>query len=107
MILPLSDESIHLGVFDAFEANRLNVQLGRPLAKGLDYRVGIYASKPGVGVDYRVAPKLTVRGDLFDINDPRLDLRARFDLGGGVLGWLGVDRTFDRNAWSLGVGIRK
>lgn len=106
-VLPLRDENIHLGVFDAFEANRLNVQLGRPLAKGLDYRVGIYASKPGLGVDCRIAPKLMVRGDVFDINDPRLDLRARIDLGGGVLGWLGVDRTFDQNAWSLGVGIRK
>jgi hypothetical protein len=48
-----------------------------------------------------------LRGDLFDINNPRADLRARFDLGGGFYGWLGASQVFKRNAVTVGVGFRK
>lgn len=99
--------SVTLGLWDAFESNKITAQYGRPLNSSLQYRYGIYASKPGVGVDYRLAPRLTLRGDLFDINDPRLDLRARIDFGNGLYGWVGADRIFDKNALSIGIGIRK
>jgi phospholipid/cholesterol/gamma-HCH transport system substrate-binding protein len=104
---PLPDGRVHFGLFDAFESNRINLQLGRPLGDRGEYRYGIYASKPGLGVDFQVAPKLFLRGDLFDINDPRMDLRARYEFGRGFVGWFGVDRMFDRNSPMIGVGIRR
>ena len=102
----LKDFDIHVGLWDAFESNRINAQIAKPFSLNGEYRYGIYASKPGVGVDYRVASGLYLRGDLFDINNPRFDLRARYEFGNGFYGWLGVDSVFKKNAPTIGVGIR-
>lgn len=104
---PLSDGRVIAGVYDAFEGNKLTLQFGKDAAKSLGYRYGVYASKPAVGVDFRLATRWDLRGDLYDINDPTLDFRSRFDLGNGWLGWIGVDKIFNKNALSLGLGIRK
>jgi len=98
--------NLHLGVWDAFESNRITAQIGKPFGKGSEYRYGVYASKPGVGVDYRIAPALSLRGDLFDINHPRFDLRARYEFGKGFYGWIGVESIFNKNAPMIGFGIR-
>ena len=105
--LPFGDQRVHLGLFDMFESNKITLQLSQPLGNKGRYRYGIYASKPGVGVEYRLAPRLSLRGDMFDINNPRADLRARYEFGNGFYGYLGVERLFDRNAAMLGIGIRK
>jgi phospholipid/cholesterol/gamma-HCH transport system substrate-binding protein len=102
----LKDYDIHVGLWDAFESNRITAQIAKPFSPNGEYRYGIYASKPGVGVDYRLAQGLYLRGDLFDINNPRFDLRARYEFGKGFYGWLGMDRVFDRNSPTIGVGIR-
>ena len=105
--LPGGDSSIHLGLWDAFESNKITAQIGKNFAPESEYRYGIYASKPGIGVDYRLAPRLFLRGDLFDINNPRLDLRTRYEFGGGFVGWAGVSRLFSGNSPAIGVGIRR
>lgn len=98
---------VDVGFYDAFESNKLIIQSGNPVSSSLDYRYGIYASKPAIGVDYRVAPRVKLRSDLFDINKPRLDFRTQLDFGNGFVGWLGLEKIFDRNAITVGVGIRK
>ncbi len=99
---------IHAGLFDAFETNKITVQAGQPFHGGKgEIRYGIYASKPGLGVEYEIARGFALRGDVFDINNPRADLRARIDLGGGFYGWLGASQLFKRNALTVGVGFRK
>jgi phospholipid/cholesterol/gamma-HCH transport system substrate-binding protein len=105
--VPLKDSTLHLGVFDAFEGNKLNVQLSKGFGIGHEYRYGVYASKPGIGVDYRLARNLAVKGDFYDINDPRLDLGVRYEFRDGLLGWLGFNRMFDGNAFYAGLGFRK
>jgi phospholipid/cholesterol/gamma-HCH transport system substrate-binding protein len=105
--LPLADQFLTFGVYDAFEANKLTAELGKPISKSLDYRYGIYASKPGVGVDYALTPKLGVRTDLWDINNPRLDMRLGYEFGNGFVGWLGMDRIFNGNSATIGIGVRK
>ena len=105
--LPLKDSTLHAGVFDAFEGNKLNLQLGKGFGGGSEYRYGIYASKPGVGVDFKLARRLTVKGDLYDINDMRLDLGARYEFKNGLLGWLGFNRVFEGNSFYAGLGFRK
>lgn len=104
---PTADGRIIAGVYDAFEANKITLQYGRDATKNVGYRYGVYASKPGVGVDFRLAARWNLRGDLYDLNDPTLDLRSRFDLGNGWLGWIGLDRVFDHNGLSIGLGIRR
>lgn len=105
--MPYRDTRIHLGLFDAFETNKITAQLGKEFAPGASYRYGIYASKPGIGVDYQLAPRLFLRGDLFDINNPRGDIRARIDFGSGFYGWVGVNQIFKRNAPMIGIGIQR
>jgi phospholipid/cholesterol/gamma-HCH transport system substrate-binding protein len=99
--------NLHMGVFDAFESNKLTLQLGKPYMSTNEYRYGIYASKPGVGVDLQLARNLKFKGDLYDINDPRLDIGVRYEFKNGLLGWLGFNRLFDRNSVYAGLGFRK
>lgn len=99
---------IHFGLFDAFETNRITLQAGMPIHGGKgEIRYGVYASKPGIGVEYQIARGLALRSDLFDVNNPRLDIRARYELGNGFYGWLGANSIFKRNSLLLGFGFRK
>lgn len=95
------------GLYDAFESNKVILQMGEPLGRAGDFRYGIYASKPSVGVDFRLAPRVSLRSDLYDINKPQFDIRTQFDFGNGLLGWLGIERIFGRDALVAGVGIKK
>lgn len=104
---PVKGGRVYAGLWDAFEGNRVTLQLGKPFGEGNEFRYGIFASKPGLGVDYRLAPKTFLRGDLFDINDPRLDLRVRYEFSKDYVGWVGVNRLFDSNSIALGVGVRR
>ncbi len=101
------DTGYHIGMFDAFGSNKVILQLGRDAGKGLYYRYGIYAAKPGAGVDYHFSDRLSLRGDLFDLNDPRLDLKFRVGLGKGLYGWIGADRIFQHAQPTVGVGFQK
>ncbi len=105
--VPLTDGFVTAGLWDAFGRNRVNLQLGKTVTPRLDYRYGIYAARPGVGVDYAFTPKWGFRGDLWDINNPRLDARLRYELGGGLVGWLGIDRIFDNPTLLIGLGVRR
>ena len=105
--VPLSDGFVTAGLWDAFGRNRANLQLGKTVTSRLDYRYGIYAARPGVGVDYAFTPKLGFRGDLWDINSPRLDAKLKYEFGGGVIGWLGMEGIFQDPAFAIGVGIRR
>jgi phospholipid/cholesterol/gamma-HCH transport system substrate-binding protein len=99
--------SLHVGVYDAFESNKLNLELGHTFSPGSEFLYGVYASKPGVGVDYRIAPWLYFRGDFYDPNAPRADLRARILFGKGFYGWLGINGAFKNNAPMIGLGFQK
>ena len=105
-LVPIGKEKISFGLYDAFESNKINFQLQKTLDKGLDLRYGVYASKPGLGVDYHLAPNLFVRGDLFGLNDTRFDTRLRMDFGRNLQGWLGLERVFQKNTPVFGLGIK-
>ncbi|MCC6403795.1 MAG: MCE family protein [Fimbriimonadaceae bacterium] len=105
--IPIGQERLSLGLYDAFESNKVNLQFVRSFGSRTDLRYGVYASKPGIGVDYALAPRVGLRADVFGLNDPRFDARLGIDLGRSVTGWFGLDRVFERNSPSLGVTIRK
>ena len=104
---PLNDGKLYLGMYDAFEGNKLTVQLGKDIGKGLGYRYGIFASKPGLGVNYRLDSRTSLRTDLWNLNDPRLDGRLRYDFGKGLVGWLGMNSIFNQNSATIGIGIQR
>jgi hypothetical protein len=103
----VGESNYHVGLWDAFETNKLIAQQGRNLTDKLELRYGVYASQLGLGVHYAVSPGVTIRGDIFDVNDPRFDLRARFAIGKDYSAWLGLDRVFGGTRPSIGIGIKK
>jgi phospholipid/cholesterol/gamma-HCH transport system substrate-binding protein len=105
--IPVGNRALALGVYDAFESNSLIAQVVNDPDKALRYRYGMYGGKAGIGVDYSVAPRLSLIGDLWDLNDPRFDLRASYEFGDGLLGWVGLERAFRDNAYSFGIGFRR
>ncbi|MBL8048360.1 MAG: MCE family protein [Chthonomonas sp.] len=105
--VPMGKRNLHLGLYDALESNKLTAQMGVPLGKSAEARVGMFAGKAGVGVDYNFASGLRLRSDLFDLNKPRLDLKANFGLSKDLTGWVGFERVFQRNSPTIGIGIRK
>ena len=105
--IPLSDSTLNLGIFDALESDKINVQLGKNVTTRFGYRYGVYASKPAIGVDYLLAPRLSLRGDAWDVNNPRLDLRTSYEIGNGLIGWVGLDRVLHDNALTFGIGVRR
>jgi|CXWL01.1.fsa_nt_gi phospholipid/cholesterol/gamma-HCH transport system substrate-binding protein len=104
---PITDGSLHVGLYDAFESNKLNFQIGRPINKSSEYRYGMYAGKPGLGVDYSLTSKVRLRGDAYGLNDSHLDVRAEFALRNDLLGIIGIYRLGERNQLTVGVGIKK
>lgn len=105
--LPVAGQKYTIGMWDAFESNKLIAQIGQKLNPAVELRYGVFASQLGLGVHYDVAPGVKLRGDLFDINEPRFDLRSSFRVGGDFAVWLGIDRVFQRNTPSIGLGIRR
>lgn len=103
----LGGSRFYLGLWDAFETNGLIAQIGRPISDRGELRYGVYAGKPGLGVTYRLAPGATLRGDLFDINHPRFDARARIDFTKDISGWFGVESILDEPYPSIGFSIRR
>jgi phospholipid/cholesterol/gamma-HCH transport system substrate-binding protein len=105
--VPIGKDKAVVGFYDAFESNKLTAQLQRKLSPNLDFRYGAYASKPGIGVDFATADRVSFRGDLFGLNDPQFDARLRYDFGGGVYGWTGIERVFEKNSPAAGVSVRR
>ena len=105
---PLSPtSSIFGGIYDATETNLLTLQYAQKFHNNDRLRYGIYASKPGVGVDFNPTPRVNLTADLFDPNDLKFNIRARYLISNGVYGWLGVDRVFDGNQALIGVGVKR
>lgn len=105
--VPFAGNIYRLGIFDAFEGDKLTAQIGREYKPGSAYFYGVYAGKPGLGVSSQIAPRLSLTSDFFDLNRPRLDVRVRYDFGGGVNGWVGINRMFGQNSPAIGIGIRR
>lgn len=106
-IVPIGKDHLRLGLYDAFESNKINLQYQKTFSPRMDLRYGVYASKPALGVDYAFAPNAWLQSDVFGLNDTQFDLKFKYGFSSGILGWIGVDRIFERNAPTIGIGIKK
>lgn len=101
------NRSLHLGVYDITESNKFILQYGSQLTPDLGLRYGLYASKPGVGVDWRIRPKVQLTGDAFNPNDLQVNTRAKIQLDADWSLWVGIDSLFRRNQPVIGVQLRR
>ena len=101
-----SGDSVQVGLYNAFEGNKLIAQVGKQIDPKLQLRYGIFASKPSFGVDYSFSPKASLRADVFSLNNPIFDARFRYSFGKDTSFWFGMDRIFRDNAPSVGFGIK-
>jgi len=97
----------YLGVYDVTESNKFILQYGSQLTPTLDLRYGLYASKLGVGVDWRLKPGLHLRADVFDPNDLQINTRTKIQLNADWSLWVGIDSLFDQNQPVLGVQLTR
>ena len=99
-----------LGLFDAGETNGFNLQYGQRLALGdwqprnTWWRLGVHASHVGLGVDWGDPSRPTLAADLYNANEPRLDLLGSFRLQRRLDASLGLDNVF-RNPSPV-IGLR-
>ncbi|MCH8273219.1 MAG: MCE family protein [Armatimonadetes bacterium] len=98
--------ALYGGMFDITESNLMTLQYGQHYGSSV-LRYGIYASKPGIGVDWQFLPAVNISADLFNPNDLRLDVRARLGLGTEWYGWIGVNRLFGANEGMVGIGVKR
>lgn len=105
--LPTHDGFVTFGVYDAFESDKFNLEVGHNASPNLDFRYGAYASKPAVGVDYWISRRLGLITDLWNVNSPEFDARLKYNFGGGVVGWVGAESIFSKTAPVFGLGIVK
>ncbi len=105
--IPAGKDDLIFGLYDAFESNKLTAMFEKNVNDQLDLRYGVYASKPGVGVSYAIAPATWIESQLFGLNDARLDVRLRHRFGSTVHGWFGLENVFGRTTPAIGVGIRQ
>lgn len=105
---PLTDDArIYAGVYDATEANKLNLQYSTRSLKNVWTRYGLYAAKPGLGVDFSPSHRVTLQADLFDPNDATFNVRSRFRLGTNWGAYVGFDRLFRDTSLVLGISLER
>jgi phospholipid/cholesterol/gamma-HCH transport system substrate-binding protein len=105
---PLAADSLIVGgVYDATESNKINLQYGARSGERLWTRYGLYASKPGVGVDFLLSPRLALRAELFDPNDASFNIRTLMRIGPQWGAFVGFDRLFEDNAFVFGVSLER
>ncbi len=96
----------YLGLYDLGQNTRLTLQAGNKLNDSLTARYGLYASKLGVGIDYRANPATQLRADLWDTNRLRLDVRSSFRVNNNASIWIGADNLIRRPIPIIGVQLK-
>jgi len=99
--------TVTLGLYDLTESNKLIAQYGTPLSPRLHLRYGLYAAKPGVGVDYKFSEQGLLTLDLFDPNDWQGNLRLHWRVSENILLWGGVESPFRRYQPAFGIRIER
>jgi phospholipid/cholesterol/gamma-HCH transport system substrate-binding protein len=96
----------YLGLYDAFESNRLIALYGTDVLNNLEANAGVFAGKPSIGVKWNVTPGFGLSGQLYGVNHPKFDARARLRLGRNLDAFAGVDSLFKYNYPVVGLGFR-
>lgn len=106
-IIPFGGQKYQLGLYSAFEKNRLILQKIEPLGQNADLRYGVYAAKPGIGVDLTLSPGLYLSSDLYGLNKLHLNMHTEISVKDGFTLWAELNDIFRQNVPGFGIGYRK
>lgn len=92
-----------VGLRDVGSSDSLDLQFAQQRGRDV-FRAGLIGGSLGVAYDWREGDRLGVQAEAYDPNDLRLDLRLRMSVRRDYDLLLGLDRAFDRNDPTIGVG---
>lgn len=87
---PHLDDYWRLGIYDVGDDERIDLQWARKLEDDW-FRAGLFAGKLGIGYDYGLGRTRSLEGELYDPDDPHLNLRGRWRLQDAYDLLLGVE----------------
>lgn len=104
-VFPDAPRFYRLGLHDIGGTGGLVLQVGQRLSADLAWRAGVFDSQVGVGLDYRLGPALGMGLDLYNVNQPTLDLVARYQVTPGWRLSLGARNVLRQPSLLVGVGF--
>jgi phospholipid/cholesterol/gamma-HCH transport system substrate-binding protein len=87
------------------ESVGVNAQAGRYVSESMLLRGGIYRSEFGLGVDFLPGKGVNLSGELYDINDPKLNSYLKYPLGDKYGLLVGVEDIGDANQVDAGISL--
>lgn len=91
------------GIRDFGDADAIIMQQGFGLGSGAVARLGLLGGRLGAGYDHPFGDRWSAEVDLWDLNDPRLDVRWMFNLNSRWAVSVGAERVFDGTYPSVGI----
>lgn len=101
------DKGLNLGVYDLGDSNHLIAQTVTGIGSGTDVRMGMYASKLGVGLDREFSKRAFGTLDFYDPSQLKLDLKLGYRINPSWSMTLGVDSLLGKNQLTFGVNVKK
>ncbi len=95
-----------IGAFDIGESTKANLQAGQTFDGRFALRYGIYASKVGVGYDRLYGSTSLLSAELYDPNDPHLDVRTSLSIGPPFSVYTGVSDILSKADRGFQIGVR-
>ncbi len=82
-----------VGLRDLEDSPKLDLQFAQPTANGCA-RVGMFGGQAGIGYEWDCGRDAGIEAELYDIDEPRLDLRYRMPVRESYHLLFGLERTF-------------
>lgn len=93
------DTSLLLGAEDIGDHTRLNLQGGKKFGTDFGARAGIFAGKPGIGLDAYAGSRFKFSAEAYDLNHGKVRLKSQYKIADStyILGeWHSINKKEDR-----------
>lgn len=97
---------LNIGAYDIGGTNKLIVQTVEGIGPATDARIGMYASRLGVGLDQEFSKRIFGTLDLYDPTDSKVDLKFGYRINSTWSMILGIDNLLENNQFTLGVRVK-
>ena len=99
---PDADHHWRIGLRDIEQSRSLDLQYARSLGNGTA-RVGLFGGQAGGGYQFPLSPRWGLEAELYNLSNPRLDLRSRLMLRDDFGLLVGFEKAFSGSDPMVGV----